>query len=63
MNEISPISEKNSGKLQLFDESISLPEPKFYARIHCDCIIRHNVELCRQYFLQECLLLIRKSCN
>ena len=26
-------------------------------------VIPHNVELCKQYFLQECLLLIRKSCN
>ena len=26
-------------------------------------VIPHNVELCEQYFLQECLLLIRKSCN
>ena len=23
-------------------------------------VISHNVELCKQYFLQECLLLIRK---
>ena len=23
----------------------------------------HNVELCEQYFLQECPLLIRKTCN
>ena len=26
-------------------------------------VIPHNVELCKQYFMQECLLLIRKSCN
>ena len=26
-------------------------------------VIPHNVELCKQYFLQGCLLLIRKSCN
>ena len=26
-------------------------------------VIPHNVELCKQYFLQECLLLIRKSYN
>ena len=26
-------------------------------------VISHNVELCEQYFLQECLLLIRKSYN
>ena len=26
-------------------------------------VIPHNVELCEQYFLQECLLLIRKTCN
>ena len=26
-------------------------------------VIPHNVELCKQYILQECLLLIRKSCN
>ena len=26
-------------------------------------VVPHNVELCKQYFLQECLLLIRKSCN
>ena len=26
-------------------------------------VILPNVELCKQYFLQECLLLIRKSCN
>ena len=26
-------------------------------------VIPHNVELCKQYFLQECLLLIRKSCK
>ena len=26
-------------------------------------VIPHNVELCKQYCLQECLLLIRKSCN
>ena len=25
-------------------------------------VIPHNVELCKQYFLQECPLLIRKSC-
>ena len=28
---------KNSGKLQLVDEIISLPEPKFYPRIYGDC--------------------------
>ena len=26
-------------------------------------VIPHNVEFCKQYFLQECLLLIRKSCK
>ena len=26
-------------------------------------VIPHNVQLCEQYFLQECLLLNRKSCN
>ena len=26
-------------------------------------VIPHNVELCKQYLLQECPLLIRKSCN
>ena len=26
-------------------------------------VIPHIVELCKQYFLQECLLLIRKLCN
>ena len=26
-------------------------------------VIPNNVELCKQYFLQEYLLLIRKSCN
>ena len=26
-------------------------------------VIPHNVELCKQYFLQKCLLLIRKLCN
>ena len=26
-------------------------------------VIPHNVELCKQYFLQECLLLIKKSYN
>ena len=44
MNRISPIGEKknssspkkNSGKLQLFDQTISLPEPKFYQRIYGD---------------------------
>ena len=42
INEIIPIVEKkkmkkNSGKLQVFDETISLPESKFYPRIYGDC--------------------------
>ena len=31
------ITEENLGKLQLFDETISLPEPKFYSRIYGGC--------------------------
>ena len=48
MNEISPVCEKKFRDHQLkeklgkitsepFDETISLPEPKFYPRIYGDC--------------------------
>ena len=36
--------------------------PRFF-RGSTVIVIHHNVELCKQYFLHECLLLIRKSCN
>ena len=34
---ISWSAKKNSGKWHLFEETISLPEPKFYWRIYGDC--------------------------
>ena len=45
INQISPIGKKtihdhrrkSREKLQLFDETISLPEPKFYSKIYGDC--------------------------
>ena len=56
------ITEEKLGKMTTFDETISLPEPKFY-RGSTVIVIPHNVKLCKQYFLQEYLLLIRKSCD
>ena len=70
MNETSPIGEK---KIQedrrktrendnfLMKQSLFL-SPNFI-RGSTVIVIPHNVELCKQYFLQEWLLLIRKSCN
>ena len=70
INEIGPnggkkfmITEEKLGKIQLSDEASSLPQPKFYIRGSMVIAIHHNVELCKQYFLQECLLVIRKSSN
>ena len=49
---------KNSG--EFLTKQSPLPAPKFYptASERAAIVIAHNVELCKQYFLQECLLLI-----
>ena len=70
MNEINPIGEKknswspkkNSGKYNFLMKQSPFLSPNFF-RGSTVIVIHHNVELCKQYFLQECPLLIRKSWN
>ena len=72
MNEISPIGEekihdhrkKTRENYNFLTKQSRAPflSPNFIQG--CTVIaIPQNVELCKQYFLQECLLLIRKSYN
>ena len=46
--------------LQLFAKQSPFLSPNFIQGSTVT-VIPYNVELCKQYFLQECLLLIRKS--
>ena len=70
MNEISLISEekihdhqrKTWENYNFLTKQSPFLSPNFI-RGSTVIVIPHNVELCKQYFLQECLLLIRKSCN
>ena len=70
MNEISPIGEKKVynlwRKTQENDKFLTKQSPFLspnFIRGPTVIVIPHNVELCRQYFLQEYVLLIRKSCD
>ena len=70
INETSPIGEKkihdHRGKTRENDNFLTKQSPFLspnFIRGSTVIVIPHNVELCKQYFLQECLLLIRKSCN
>ena len=69
-NEISPIGEKKihhhrrktQENYNFLAKQSPLLNPNFI-RGSTVIVIPHNVELYKQYFLPECLLLIRKSCN
>ena len=70
MNEISPIGEKKimvtEGKLGKMTSFLTKQSPVLSPNLiqgSTVIVIPHNEELCKQYFLQECLLSIRKSCN
>ena len=70
INETSPIAEKkihdHRRKTRENDSFLTKQSPFLspnFIRGSTVIVIPHNVELCKQYFLQECLLLIRKSCN
>ena len=70
INEASPIGEKkihdHRRKTRENDNFLTKQSPFLspnFIRGSTVIVIPHNVELCKQYFLQECLLLIRKLCN
>ena len=70
INETSPIGEKkihdHRRKTRGNDNFLMKQSPFLspnFIRGFTVIVIPHNVELCKQYFLQERLLLIRKSCN
>ena len=70
INEISPIGEKkihgHRRKTQENDIFLTKQSPFLspnFIQGSPVIVIPHNVQLCKQYFLRECLLLIRKSCN
>ena len=70
MNEINPIGEnkildrrrKTRENYNFLTKQSPFLSPNFI-RGSMVIVIPYNVELCKQYFLQECLLLIRKSRN
>ena len=70
MNEISPIDEKkvhdHRRKAQENYNFLTKQSPFLspnFIRGSTVIVIPHKVELCKQHFLQEYLLLIRKSCS
>ena len=70
INETSPIGEKkihnHRRKTRENDNFLTKQSPFLspnFTRGSTVIVIPHNVELCKQYFLQDCLLLNRKSCN
>ena len=70
MNKIGPISDKKihyHRRKTLENYNFLTKQPPFLSPNFIGgpmvIVIPHNVELCKQYSLQECLLLIRKSCN
>ena len=70
MKEISPIGEKkihdHRRKTREIYNFLTKQSPFLsptFIRGSMVIVIPHNVQLSKQYFLQECLLLIRKSCN
>ena len=56
------ITEEKLGKMTTFWRNNLASWAQILSEDFGDCI-PHNVKLCKQNFLQECLLLIRKSCN
>ena len=70
INETSPIGEKkihdHRRKTRENDNFLTKQSPFLspnFIRGSTVIVTPHDVELCKKYFLQECLLLIRKSCN
>ena len=70
INQTSPIGEKkihdHRRKTWENDNFLTKQSPFLspnFIRGSTVTVTPHNVELCKQYFLQEYLLLIRKSCN
>ena len=56
------ITEENSGNDNFLTKQSPFLSPNFI-RGSTVIVIPNNVELCKQYFFQEYLLLIRRSCN
>ena len=70
MDEISPIGEKrihDHGRKTRENNNVMMKHCPFlspnFMRGSTVILVPHNVELCKQYFVQKCLLLIRKLCN